>query len=602
MPLRVLREKINLFLYSSKERNLTILQYLSFIVSLGAVITLIYYYGFDLAVEKKQVILGVIRGTFVFYILSYLFRIVYAFDPLQYIKSTWFEGLLMVILLLDLIARIANIPIFETVMNYFGIANFKDYYIVFTQVYLLLIVGLDIGQVMTRLPKLNIEPSSMFIMSFLLLVLCGAGLLMLPEMSQSGVGMPFIDAIFTSVSASCVTGLIVVDTATYFTTKGQFIIMLLFQVGGLSIISFATFFALLSGSGVGIKHQSYLKDVLSAESLRSSKGMITRIVGVTISIEIVGSFLVYFLIGGEEYFESNGDRIFYSVFHTISAFNNAGFSLFSDGLYQGVTRHNYVLHLVIALLIFLGSLGFPVIRDLFGVNSLRERMRLPWKQIKLGTKIALYSSLALIVTGAVAFFILERNNTMDEMLFAEKVITSVFQSVTARTAGFNTVDFSVIGTPMLIIFIFLMFIGASPGSTGGGIKTTTFTLLIFSAWATIRGKRNLEMGNYFVTSELLNRAFTIAFFASAAVFLGVFILTITDPEKPIMQLVFEQVSAFATVGLSTGITPFMSQEGKIVLMISMFVGRVGILTLAFSLSKRVATSNYKYPNAHIMVG
>jgi Trk-type K+ transport system membrane component len=188
------------------------------------------------------------------------------------------------------------------------------------------------------------------------------------------------------------------------------------------------------------------------------------------------------------------------------------------------------------------------------------------------------------------------------MRFVEAIITSIFQSVSARTAGFNTVDFSLISQPMLIFFIFLMFIGASSGSTGGGIKTSTFALLILSAYSTIIGKRNFELGRYSISYELMNRAFSIAFFASGIVFIGVFILTITDPQIPILQLVFEEVSAFATVGLTTGITPNLSTAGKIVLMCSMFIGRIGILTLAFTLSNKVVSQNYKLPNAHIMVG
>jgi potassium uptake TrkH family protein len=603
MSLQSFRERVNLFLYASKERNLRILRYASFFVSLSAFTLLVIFYGFDLERTTKALIISIIKGTFAFYVLAYIIKFIYTFEPLNFLKKTRLEGILMLLIVIDGISYfLFNIPLIQNTFYRLGFHNFTDIYILFIQFYLLLIVSLDLSAISTKISKLNIAPSTIFILSFISLIAIGTVLLMLPEMNTTKRSMPFLEALFTSISASCVTGLTVVDTATYFTTKGQFVIMMLMQLGGLSIISFATFIISISGSGFGIKQQLIMKDFLSTDSLFSTKGLLHQIILLTLTIETAGAILIYFLWDPSLYFETVGDKVFYSIFHAISAFNNAGFSLFSNGLYEEGVRNSYMLHIVIGVLIFFGGIGFSSIRDLFGLESLRQRLKYPWKQIKLTTQIALYVSLALIMAGAIAFYLLEKNNTLSQMRFVEAIITSIFQSVSARTAGFNTVDFSLISQPMLIFFIFLMFIGASSGSTGGGIKTSTFALLIISAYSTIIGKRNFELGRYSISYELMNRAFSIAFFASGIVFIGVFILTITDPEIPILQLVFEEVSAFATVGLTTGITPNLSTAGKIVLMCSMFIGRIGILTLAFTLSNKVVSQNYKLPNAHIMVG
>lgn len=603
MSLQSFRERVNLFLYASKERNLRILRYASFFVSLFAFTLLVIFYGFDLERTTKALIISIIKGTFAFYVLAYIIKFIYTFEPLNFLKKTRLEGILMLLIVIDGISYfLFNIPLIQNTFYRLGFHNFTDIYILFIQFYLLLIVSLDLSAISTKISKLNIAPSTIFILSFISLIAIGTVLLMLPEMNTTKRSMPFLEALFTSISASCVTGLTVVDTATYFTTKGQFVIMMLMQLGGLSIISFATFIISISGSGFGIKQQLIMKDFLSTDSLFSTKGLLHQIILLTLTIETAGAILIYFLWDPSLYFETVGDKVFYSIFHAISAFNNAGFSLFSNGLYEEGVRNSYMLHIVIGVLIFFGGIGFSSIRDLFGLESLRQRLKYPWKQIKLTTQIALYVSLALIMAGAIAFYLLEKNNTLSQMRFVEAIITSIFQSVSARTAGFNTVDFSLISQPMLIFFIFLMFIGASSGSTGGGIKTSTFALLILSAYSTIIGKRNFELGRYSISYELMNRAFSIAFFASGIVFIGVFILTITDPQIPILQLVFEEVSAFATVGLTTGITPNLSTAGKIVLMCSMFIGRIGILTLAFTLSNKVVSQNYKLPNAHIMVG
>lgn len=229
-------------------------------------------------------------------------------------------------------------------------------------------------------------------------------------------------------------------------------------------------------------------------------------------------------------------------------------------------------------------------------------MRLPWKKYQLSTQISLYSSVLLILFGALGFYLLEKDNVLLGLKSFESAITSIFQSVTCRTAGYNSVDIGLLSVPTLILMIFLMFIGASSGSTGGGIKTSTFTLIMVSAIATLRGKRNLELFRHNIAWQLLNKAFSIFIFSGSFIFIATFLLAIFEPGTDILKLLFEEVSAFGTVGLSTGITANLSESSKYLIIFSMFVGRIGTLTLGFALSKKVLTVAYRYPDAHFMVG
>jgi Trk-type K+ transport system membrane component len=350
-----------------------------------------------------------------------------------------------------------------------------------------------------------------------------------------------------------------------------------------------------------------VKDFMNFENLSSTKSLLREILFLAFSIELAGTAIIY-LSWGEMEFENFGKKIFYSSFHSVSAFNNAGFSIFTDGYFNGAVRTNFGLHIITAVLILCGSIGFPAFIDLFGRNNLKQRILFPWKKLKVSTRLATYSTFLLILLGAIVFYWAESKNYNHfveggfiEQNTIEKIVTSFFQSIT-RTAGFNTVDFGVLSTTTLFVFIFLMFVGASPGSTGGGIKTTTFSVLLLSAISTIRGKKNIELWKKTIPNEIVRKALAILFFSLFFVFTGTLILTVTDPEIDFIRLFFEEVSAFSTVGLSTGITAQLSIGGKIVIMSSMFIGRIGILTLAFALGKKAISNSYKYPDTYIMVG
>ncbi|WP_255594153.1 TrkH family potassium uptake protein [Pontibacter sp. HSC-14F20] len=574
--------------------------YLLTLVSVGL---LIYAHGMAQKPATIQLLFNAIDAILSIFVLIYLLRILYAFERKKFLQRTWFEGLLMAIILVN---EVSTYALQESVIYTFfeGIdipLSVELYRVVVSQLMLLLLI-VELLETRVHLKTLYFKPTTTFLLSFLFLILAGAGLLMMPNMIISPGSMRFIDALFMAASASCVTGLAVVDPGSYFTFSGQVVLLMLVQLGGLGILTFATFFATLMRQGIGIKQHVAMFEIMESESLFSTKHLLRKLVVMTFSIEAIGAVIIFMTWGQEVQFESLGSKIFFSIFHAVSAFCNAGLSLFPEGLYTEPVRFSYVMHLIVAGLIIFGGIGFPTIFDVLSPQSMRARLDTPWKNWKLLSRITIYTSAGLIILGTVGFFLLEYFNTLAHLNFAEAIVTSFFQSVTTRTAGYNTVDISALTVPTLLLFIFLMFIGASPGSTGGGIKTTTFLIIMLTVWATIRGKRYVEIGNRTIPHSVSYKAFSVFTFAAMINIFFLFILTITDSQFDIFRLAFEQVSAFATVGLSTGITAGLSDTGKGIIIISMFMGRVGTLTLALALSTRASTTAYKYPETQVPVG
>ena len=430
---------------------------------------------------------------------------------------------------------------------------------------------------------------------------------MMPEMTTSGSGMGALDALFTSTSATCVTGLMVEDTMTFFTFKGQIVILILIQLGGLNVIAFASFLALAARFGVSVIQHDVIEDFVNKDSFLSGKNTLRRVISWCLSIELIGAVALAAAWSHKVEFTSLGERIFSSIFHSVSAFNNAGITLFTDGLANETVSTNWATHWIVIILVFVGALGMVALFDIFDPSNLRERKKAPWKGLGFATKIALYFSLILVVIGAVAFALLEWNGVMNGMSGFGKFTTSVFQSVT-RTSGFNTIDMGSVGIPMLFLLIVLMFIGASSSSTGGGIKTSTFSVVLSDVWRTVRGLDHVHIFKRTIGPTLRSRAYSVLMFFLVGNSLFLFMLTISEAELlssgsfTFFDLVFEQVSAMGTVGLSTGLTPMLSPAGKIIISISMFIGRVGTLTVAFALGGRAIKSHFKYPEGHTMIG
>ena len=609
MTLNDIRERVNVFLHPRRDRVLGAFRTLNVFVTLIAFGSLIAYYGYPLESSMAAKLIAVIKGSFAFYILHFLIRWLFDFHPLRFVRSHAFEAIIMGTLLLEGISDVLTGKVMlGRALDPLGIETVEDWTVWLVQAYFLVVLVIEISDRARSLPRFRLHPATLFILSFLFLIFSGTGLLMLPEMTTDGLGMGFLDALFTSTSATCVTGLMIEDAETFFSHKGHVVLMVLIKLGGLNIIAFGSLIAVLARFGVGVRQHEVIEDFVNRGSILGSRGMLAKVILWSIAIEVVGA-LVLFIFWPGNLFDSTGDRLFNSFFLSISAFNNAGISLFSGGLADARVASAWLVHWTVTLLVFFGALGMVAVFDLFDQENLRERMRKPWKQIRFATKIALYYSLGLVAFGAISYLMLESGpgGTLDGMGWTGRITTAVFQSAT-RTSGFNTVDIGGIGTPMLFLLIILMFIGASSSSTGGGIKTSTFAVVISHVVGTIRGRQHPQLFRRSIGPAMRGRAWGILMFFIVGNLIGTFALTLTEPHildasnRGFLQLLFEQVSALGTVGLSTGITADISAAGRFILIASMIVGRVGTLTVAFAFSQAVVSRNYKYPEGHTMVG
>ena len=596
-----IREFINIRLYKHRSYVVGALHFASIIVSLIAITAIIYQHGFPQTDYSLQLTNSIIRTSLIFYILKFLTRIFYEFHPIDFIKENRFEAILLSLITFDQLVKVfTGANIVQQFMQVIGFPGIHTYYNLFIQFYFSLIIIVELGKAGRFIDYIHIGPSGLLALSFLLLIASGTGLLLLPEMTVSGISQ--IDAFFTSTSACCVTGLAVVDTPTCFTLKGKTVLMLLMQLGGLNIIAFATLFASFHRNSGGIRMQSLIKDIVSTDKLSDTRGLLRKIFIYSIFIEITGATFLFLTWPNELQFNGLGEKIYFSVFHAVSAFNNAGFALFTNNMYDISIRHAYNLHLVIATLIFLGGIGFIVLEDIFAMRNIRERRKIKWKRLQAHSRIALYTSGILIVVGAIIFYLVEFRHSISGYGIYGSIVSSLFQSVTCRTAGFNSVDIGQLGQPVIFFMMFLMFIGASPGSTGGGIKTTTFSVLLRSAISTIKGRQSVEIVKHTISNATISKAYSIALFSISLIFISTFFLSVSEPDKDIIDLLFEEISAFGTVGLSTGITASLSDAGKSIIILSMYIGRIGTLTLAMALTKRIVYAKYRYSEINVIVG
>jgi trk system potassium uptake protein TrkH len=435
-------------------------------------------------------------------------------------------------------------------------------------------------------------PSRVLVLGFAVVILFGALLLTLPQATQDGLGLPFLNAAFTATSAVCVTGLVVVDTATTFTLFGQWVILLLIQVGGLGFMTFATMFAMILRKRITLKERLLLQEALNQVSVEGIVRLTKSILQISFAIEAIGALILtlrwYSDFGW-------GKALYYGVFHSISAFNNSGFDLF--GNFSSLTAFvgDPIINITIMLLIICGGLGFIVLADLLAHP----------KKFRIHTKIVLQVSGALILLGAVVILIMEFTNpkTLGPLPLGTKVLAAFFQSVSPRTAGFNTINLASMYDTTLLSMIVLMFIGASPGSTGGGIKTTTFISIVLSVLSTYRSDPHVVLEGRTLPKDVIQKAWAITTSAAFLIFLIISILSLTE-KTDLLTVLFEVTSAFGTVGLSLGLTPTLSVIGKMAIILTMFIGRVGPLTLAFVLSqkKNKQAAHIKYPDERIMIG
>lgn len=452
-----------------------------------------------------------------------------------------------------------------------------------------------------------VNPTLSFVLAFAGIIMLGALMLLLPTATTKGI--TFIDALFTATSAVCVTGLAVLDTGKDFTYFGQTLILLLIQAGGLGILAFTNLFGLLFKGGSTFKDLIFLQELVSADNLQSTLHHLIKIVAFVFTCEMIGA--VFILLTASE------QGVFFAIFHAVSAFCNAGFSTLTNSLYEPDTRFNYPLHLVVAFTIIVGGIGYNVFFNAYLMLKYHFYKLLKALGFELNHKdttfakwdvnsiLVLRTTLILIVAGWFLFFIFEYNNTLAEHGLLGKIVGAFFGSITPRTAGFNTIDTSTMLNPTIMITLLLMWIGASPGSTGGGIKTTTFALASLNLWNLIKGKEKLVVYKRNIAFPILTRIAAIISLSLIAIGLSVCIIISVQPELPVMHVAFESFSAFATVGLSLGITAKLTVVNKIVIITLMFLGRVGFLTFLIAIFTSSSNGRNKngldYPEGKIYV-
>ncbi|MBN3581584.1 ATPase [Algoriphagus aestuarii] len=584
--------------------------------------------------KLKSIIEGVVRvSSFITFGLL-LYHLGYDPDPLAYSISSFIFTLCLVLIGIGYLFKILlNEPsilvprvILEIILSLFligfsllrwnafgmefseGILNYsRQYFLVNILVTILFFI--EVSKFSLSINRLKASPTLVFILSFFILIVIGAILLSLPHATTNGISL--IDALFTSTSAVCVTGLIVMDTAKDFTFFGQTTIMILFQIGGLGMMTFTSFFGFFFKGNYSIENQLFIRDYINENNVGEIYSTLLKIIFFTVLTEVIAAFLIYHFTD-DSLFTNKGDQMFFAAFHAISAFCNAGFSTLSNGLYESGFREAYSMHLVLAMAIILGGIGFPVFinyynylkhvvvggtKKILGIEDYRHIPRIS----NISTRLSLYTTGILLVVGFVTFAIFERDSTLEGLSSYGKFATTVFGAVTPRTAGFNTVDMTMLTVPTILIYLILMWIGASPGSTGGGMKTSTFAVAILNTISIATGKKRVEIFRRQISNETLQKAFAVIALSFLVIGLGIFLVMLFDPQLSLIDVAFEVFSAFSTVGLSLGITAQLSTASKLVIMICMFMGRVGTLTILIAIVRKAGQERYKYPEENVFI-
>ncbi len=453
----------------------------------------------------------------------------------------------------------------------------------------------------------KVNPPKIVAVSFFLAIFVGSLFLWLPFASSSGKSLAYIDALFTATSATCVTGLVVKDTGNDFSLFGQLVILLLIQAGGLGIMTMSTFFLLLFGRRISLRDSVTVRTSLGEKGVKSTTAFIRYALVLTFGVELIGAVFLFWRFHWGTDALGLAEAAYHAIFHAVSAFCNAGISLYANSL----MGKEWAVVMAVAVLIILGGCGFIVLYNILNLRFWRKDI-LARGRLSLQSRIVLWATGCLLASGFFSFLILEWNTPgMAGELLPKRFLHSFFCAVTPRTAGFNTISYSEMSGAGLLLSILLMFIGASPGSTGGGIKTCTFVVLLATAYAIVRGKKNVVILKRTLPSRVGQEAMAVTLIALIFVFVSALALSICErsPEKwPLsdtgfgLRTTFEVVSAFGTVGLSTGITPHLSIAGKIVVIVTMFVGRIGPLALALIVAGREVRPSVEYPEEAVMIG
>lgn len=475
-------------------------------------------------------------------------------------------------------------------------------------VFITLIMGLFREIFITNIHKafIDFNPAQLFVGSYLVLIFLGTLALLLPNATYESITL--IDALFTATSAVCITGMMVLDLSSDFTPFGQGLVLFLFQLGGLGIMTFTSFFSFFFRGQTTYKNQLLIREITSSRRLTQAYSMLKTILIYTLGFELMGALLIFWSVDSS----LTSDKVYFSVFHAISAFCNAGFTILPSEDFSNGFKFNYSFQIITAWLVIFGGLGFPIVYNFIqyiryyifhGYTSLKDRMPFvhrPWI-ININTRIVLVVTAILLVVGTVMFYIFEYNHVLADHSWWGKLVVSFFHGTNPRTAGFHAVFPGELQLGSVVIIIFLMWVGASPMSTGGGIKTTTLALTVLNILHLVQGKKRIEIYRRQISDDSVKRAFAIVFLSLFVIGMSTILIQIFDPQLDGLSTVFEVFAAFSTAGLSMGITDELSAGSKLVLMGTMFLGRVTLFTVLIAIFRRFHKHNYQYPVEDIMI-
>jgi trk system potassium uptake protein TrkH len=532
------------------------------------------------------------------FIIEVVSGLVKAPRKIDYLRKNVYDILFLVVFLL--------LFLFSKYMGYLmraqKLASMGKYVIIIRNIFMIVKIGGRVRSINTLIKRIATHPAQAVLFSFVAVIIVGTLLLMMTFSTADHTRLGFVDALFTATSAVCVTGLIVVDTATRFSIIGKTVILLLIQIGGLGIMVLSYFMLFLFRRRLSLERTLIASFMLEEEDVTTLYGALRNILRTTFIIEFVGFLLLLIPFSG--IFELGPESVSIALFHSVSAFCNAGFSLFTDNL--SAFNADLIVNTVIASLIVLGGLGFSVLLNLYQVAGDRfyrlfggrEKRR---RDFTLNSRAVLSVSGILVLSGTLIVYACEHGNTLIVMNTGTQYLASFFQSVTLRTAGFNTIDIGVLNRFTYLFMILFMFIGGASGSTAGGIKVNTIAVIGGYMNGIIKNRDEITLFNHAIEGDLINRAFFILFLYVAFTFLGTVLLSMTEEFESI-HILFEVVSALGTVGLSAGITSGLSVTGKFVITALMFIGRVGPLTIFVALSQRKKRYPVIHPTGHIAIG
>ena len=561
----------------------------------AAAFSLVTEFGFNLSASTLDILHAVDFVVVAVFLMVQTANLTIESDWRSRLKRCWLEAFLITLLLIY--------SIWHSMLA--ARLSLNRNYVEFAQTYLVLKMVLGAFRANQRITASPKRPAVILVGSFLLLIVIGTGLISMPRCQTQPWSI--MDALFTSTSAVCVTGLSVRDIGTSLTGRGQGVLLGLIQIGGLGLVTFAMAITYLQQGAFNLQQKAMMRELLSAQAISNLGRVLARVLIITFVVELLGAALLFHARDDLPF----SSRLWWAIFHSVSAFCNAGFALSRDSLMPDARSPGILLS--IAFLITLGGIGFPVILDFLRieVTSLSMFRRWNWKlgalprgpvaSLRLHTKLAVVTSGVLLVAGTVLFMLSEHHHSLSGQSFTDRLLCSFFQSVTARTAGFNSVDMGALQVPTLLLIMVLMVIGASPASTGGGVKTTSVAVLWLTVRSMMRMRESVEAYGRSVPRSGVNSAVAVIALYGGTTIVTTALLAATHPSLRFIDVLFESISALSTVGLSTGVTAKLNDSGKIILCVAMLVGRVGPLAIIWTLLARPPSLRYEYPQEEVVI-